>query len=869
MTINNPAIYDSVLSGIAASNGAWLQDDVAGDYLAERNAASVIATTIDGAIPTILSGVTTSQRLLAESITKSVMIGRSPRSVNPSDYSSLAQAVAAAFTEFSAILVDSSTGADQVASDLTYLRNHPELIADGSISLLSHTTLGDGGAGEFYWDALNVTADNDGTIIAVVGVATGRWVRLFSGAVNVQWFGAKGPVDSSTAVRAAIAFCRTQTKRALYVPTSNYLVSRTAINEACLWIDFEGLTIFGDGEESSTFTIANNYDVIVHFSTEKNLTIPPSSTIDGLTIRDVGFRGTGVYEYFGLAFGRLILGRNSLNMNIHDCEVDGASMIGICAEGNAGYNEWINNTLKSCKYTALNLNGIAYGSVLSGNVITGTNGNINSCAIQASGNCITTNNTIYGDSSSLNTSGGILWGEGDYNGIGTIGSNYIAYCGYGIKQMYHGPCNTVTNTVFCCSGSGGGILSYGGTTLGYTVASSDNNLSDNLVVNCAPYQIEVTAENTSIRNNTCLNITAPTQATAPGNPNYIALAVIPAGIAIRANGVSAVNNTINGAGVGISLLMGITPREIGKNSFVNCTSDYAQENPALYKYSYIDALEHVTTTSGYVYELKSSALPTVGYFTVGSGWSNSAPSNSTLKFSQVEYSGTTTVSVQANAGDTVITVASSAGMINRNVVGILLDDGSIHWSLATLTTAVTITLTTPIPALRHAAITATVWINGWTPSVVGSLIPIYPFTYGPGSLGLVLSPSLPIGNNITENAGPAVEGHNVFLFNPTFTLGKFQTLKVKCKSNGRDCVHFSDGVASGASFNLITGTVLPPVGNAVSSIVALGNGTYECVMTMPWPANSIYIWLTPDGTTFAYVGASVGITVFEATIETV
>jgi len=110
MTINNKAIYDSVLAGIAASNGAWLNDAIAVDYLPEVSAAQVIATQVDAAIPTIPDGPTLSQRQLIESIVKGVMTGRTPKSVNPSDYTSLAAAIAAAFREYSSVLNDTTDG---------------------------------------------------------------------------------------------------------------------------------------------------------------------------------------------------------------------------------------------------------------------------------------------------------------------------------------------------------------------------------------------------------------------------------------------------------------------------------------------------------------------------------------------------------------------------------------------------------------------------------------------------------------------------------------------------------------------------------------------------------------------------------------
>lgn len=66
-------------------------------------------------------------------------------------------------------------------------------LMDGStvnkLEVLGYYAKGDGGGGTFYWDSTSIESDNSGTIIQATGVTTGRWKRVFRGAVNVKWFG--------------------------------------------------------------------------------------------------------------------------------------------------------------------------------------------------------------------------------------------------------------------------------------------------------------------------------------------------------------------------------------------------------------------------------------------------------------------------------------------------------------------------------------------------------------------------------------------------------------------------------------------------------------------------------------------------------
>lgn len=103
----------------------------------------------------------------------------------------------------------------------------------------------DGGGGVFYWDAASVVADDGGTIIQVTGVSTGRWVRVFSGALNVRWFGAaSSTIAARTAgIKAALLAAAGASKQAVYFPPGTYDVNDELVVP-------DGTTVSGDGWSS-------------------------------------------------------------------------------------------------------------------------------------------------------------------------------------------------------------------------------------------------------------------------------------------------------------------------------------------------------------------------------------------------------------------------------------------------------------------------------------------------------------------------------------------------------------------------------------------------------------------------------------------
>ena len=80
--------------------------------------------------------------------------------------------------------------------NLSTLRGYAYTAGNEFVYVRGYSVVDDGGQGFFAWDSASTQSDNDGTVIQVSGVGTGRWMRVYTGAMSVKWFGAKG--DSVT-----------------------------------------------------------------------------------------------------------------------------------------------------------------------------------------------------------------------------------------------------------------------------------------------------------------------------------------------------------------------------------------------------------------------------------------------------------------------------------------------------------------------------------------------------------------------------------------------------------------------------------------------------------------------------------------------
>lgn len=159
------------------------------------------------------------------------------------------------------------------------------------------TSIGDGGEGIFFWDSsLTGVTDNGGTIILYNGSSsTGVWKRLYSGSVNVKWFGITG-TDNTAAIQNAVNVC-SGLKGILYFPAGAYYISATITFPMT-----NSIIIMGDGM-SSSIIVSSVKDFAFYYQAPAGLgsyEAPKFSKLQiqgysGIKINDIvkGFEDTG------------------------------------------------------------------------------------------------------------------------------------------------------------------------------------------------------------------------------------------------------------------------------------------------------------------------------------------------------------------------------------------------------------------------------------------------------------------------------------------------------------------------------------------------------------------------------------------------
>jgi len=137
-----------------------------------------------------------------------------------------------------------------------------------------YATAGDGGGGAFWWDTSATTGDNAGTILVPTS-PTGRWRRIYEGALNIKWFGAQpGGADCSGAIQQALAVANAAGGGSVYVPPGFFSITASA---NLPMVVSSHTTVFGDGP-ASVISVANagpNY--LALFASANDGTAPVSN----------------------------------------------------------------------------------------------------------------------------------------------------------------------------------------------------------------------------------------------------------------------------------------------------------------------------------------------------------------------------------------------------------------------------------------------------------------------------------------------------------------------------------------------------------------------------------------------------------------
>ena len=136
------------------------------------------------------------------------------------------------------------------------------------VELQGYYTLQDSGGGRFYWDNTSILPDNKGTIIQVVGVTIGRWIREYSGYGNVKFFGTieDGITDDSIRIQLAL-----DNMESIEFNEKSYLTTTTINIPTSKNIRFNNSIIINNSfTDVNTATSLNNYLLEINNSNDIN-----------------------------------------------------------------------------------------------------------------------------------------------------------------------------------------------------------------------------------------------------------------------------------------------------------------------------------------------------------------------------------------------------------------------------------------------------------------------------------------------------------------------------------------------------------------------------------------------------------------------
>jgi hypothetical protein len=152
-------------------------------------------------------------------------------------------------------------------------------VPDSFVILLDgFASANDGGGGLFIWRAAATEHDNRGTVVrpdAIAQASPGRWVRSYSGAINVRWFGAGvGAADDAPLIQQAIETAihvgfpgNPSFGSTVYLPAGNYNVGQPIYIETsdAAYQDWISVRLTGDGKFNTHIKLTGAYSTAFVF----------------------------------------------------------------------------------------------------------------------------------------------------------------------------------------------------------------------------------------------------------------------------------------------------------------------------------------------------------------------------------------------------------------------------------------------------------------------------------------------------------------------------------------------------------------------------------------------------------------------------
>lgn len=262
-------------------------------------------------------------------------------------------------------------------------------LVDGQrISVGGYYAVGDGGGGEFYYDADSEDTANGGTVFDATGMGGGRLFRKSEGTVKVEWFGARGTglSDDRLAMQKSLDYVGSLPSGGVVHAAQKYLIV-PVIDGSDIYVGLDmpsNVRLVLDGDILVPDDVgSDSYEILSSRRTE-NVAIGGAGRIfgdrDGHVDREVGPNGFGI-SFWGVD-GCHIFG----DLKIYNCWGDGiyirrggAGSVAPLDSGCRGLTIDPTVLVDNCRRNGLSLVGCIQSTIAG--IYKNTNGNAPECGI--------------------------------------------------------------------------------------------------------------------------------------------------------------------------------------------------------------------------------------------------------------------------------------------------------------------------------------------------------------------------------------------------------------------------------------------------------------------------------------------------------